>query len=75
MLRKKCYRRPTVETEEILEQASLACTATAGPSEEGEVTFTAAECEVDVAKGGAFVDWDPSCTEHLNFPEDLVILS
>ncbi len=74
MLRKKGYRRPTVESEEILEQASLACTATTVESE-AEGTFTAAECRVDVAKNGAFEDWDVACTVWLNFPDDIVILS
>jgi hypothetical protein len=56
---RKMYVRPAVESEEILEQTSLACTG----SEEGPGTyFGGGFCQIDVSKNGAYFDPEWGCT-------------
>ena len=46
---KKAYRKPLVESEEVLEQTSLACNAT----EDYDIGVTFSRiCDQDVSKGG-----------------------
>ena len=75
---RKVYASPAILTEELLEQTSLACNATAPDS-----TYTPGgnyaagvetDCGINVAKNGAFATAGV-CAIVLTGPEQLVILS
>lgn len=79
MSARKSYVRPAVLTEDLLEQTSLACNATAawathaaggnfGPGPENN------PCALDVSKNGAFAN-DLFCETVLTGPGEVVALS
>ena len=77
------YVAPAIAWEDVLEQTSLACNATLpppplGPNAQcfaGELPVFTAACEVDGTKGGSFVELDPVCRVHFEWPDDVVVLS
>lgn len=66
---RKDYVAPAVAAEDALEQTSLACTE----SQKLPGGLTGPEyCEVNIAKGGAYADFDEYCTHE---PSQPVLLS
>ena len=78
MNERKAYASPAVLTEDLLEQTSLACNATALDSTHTPGGNYAAgvydDCGINVAKNGAFAERGV-CGIVLTGPEQLVVLS
>jgi len=72
---RKMYVRPAVESEEMLEQTSLACNATQeyDPQQKPRIYAIGLDCLTDVSKGGAFAF--AACETNLPGPEAIVVLS
>jgi hypothetical protein len=69
---RKMYVRPAVESEEMLEQTSLACNAS---TEQTAENFPSWGCKIGVDKNGAWVVKDENCRAYFDYPKGIVVLS
>ena len=71
----KQYMPPAITDEDLVEQTSLACNASAPVESQYQGNFAPGlDCWIDVSKNGAFI-CDMECTVSVPSPEDVFVLS